>query len=92
MHTTTLLPILLSLPFLSTAVPQNLNPNANPAPTPAQAQPQPASTVNPEQFDARYASLASGVSTDPGYLALASNLAAANIPTPLAGAQESSYI
>ncbi|KAL8896181.1 MAG: hypothetical protein Q9192_003219 [Flavoplaca navasiana] len=106
MHTNSLIPIaLLALPLLSSAIPQNPAPApapapANPQPEPNQAQPQPqpqpTTTLSPEQryaeFDARYASLASVVNTDPAYLALVSNVAAAGISTPVANAQEGSYI
>ncbi|KAL8756204.1 MAG: hypothetical protein Q9199_003086, partial [Rusavskia elegans] len=44
------------------------------------------------QFDSKYASLASSFVADPNYQALVTGLAAANIPTPLANAQEASYI
>ncbi|KAL8867410.1 MAG: hypothetical protein Q9198_008525, partial [Flavoplaca austrocitrina] len=104
MHTNPLIPIaLLALPLLSSAIPQNpaLAPapapaNPQPEPNQAQPQPQPTTTLSPEQryaeFDARYASLASVVNTDPAYLTLASNVAAAGISTPVANAQENSYI
>ncbi|KAL8850273.1 MAG: hypothetical protein Q9221_004783 [Calogaya cf. arnoldii] len=95
MHTTTLLPLtLLALPLLAFATPQDPNPApANPQPNSTAAQP--TTTLSPDQlaqFDAKYASLASAATTDPAYAILASNLAAASIPTPLANAQEASYI
>ncbi|CAO1599005.1 hypothetical protein XANCAGTX0491_002751 [Xanthoria calcicola] len=107
MHTSTLFPLtlltllpLLTLPLLSSAIPQNPNPNpapANPQPNPTPAQPKPTTTtLTPDQrnaqFDANYASLARSFVADPAYQSLVTGLAAANIPTPLANAQEESYI
>ncbi|KAI4221660.1 MAG: hypothetical protein L6R36_006741 [Xanthoria steineri] len=96
MHTSALFPLtLLTLPLLSAAIPQNPNPNPQPNPTPAPTQP-PTTTLTPEQrnaqFDANYASLARSFVADPAYQSLVTGLAAANIPTPLANAQEESYI
>ncbi|CAL8574684.1 hypothetical protein XPA_000639 [Xanthoria parietina] len=96
MHTSALFPLtLLTLPLLSAAIPQNPNPNPQPNPTLAQPQP-PTTTLTPDQrnaqFDANYASLARSFVADPAYQSLVTGLAAANIPTPLANAQEESYI
>ena len=96
MHTSALFPLtLLTLPLLSAAIPQNPNPNPQPNPTLAQPQP-PTTTLTPDQrnaqFDSNYASLARSFVADPAYQSLVTGLAAANIPTPLANAQEESYI
>ncbi|KAL8911695.1 MAG: hypothetical protein Q9171_003185 [Xanthocarpia ochracea] len=93
---------LLSLPLLSSAVPQGPPVNnpapANPqvAPQQPQANPTPTTTLSPDQrnaqYDANYASLASAALTDPNYLAFATGISAASIPVTVVSQQEASYI
>ena len=106
MYTNPLLSLaLLSLPLLSSAVPQD-PPVNNPAPANPQVAPQqpqanptpaqPTTTLSPDQrnaqYDAKYASLASAALTDPNYLAFSSGLSAASIPVTIVSQQEASYI